>query len=128
MNLVKKGMLKCFSDGFILDLTIYEAVNVVWKEYYLLNKISMDTAAKFIEVLSKIFEVISVLSVKGLESEVFNIAVKHGLTIYDASYVTVAMRRKLTLVTDDKELRETVSHIVKTVTSDDLTKTQRLSP
>ena len=88
----------------------------------------MDTAAKFIEVLSKIFEVISVLSVKGLESEVFNIAVKHGLTIYDASYVTVAIRRKLTLVTDDKELRKTVSHIVKTVTSDDLTKTQRLSP
>lgn len=128
MNLVKKGMLRGFSDGFILDLTIYEAVNVVWKEYYLLNKISMDTAAKFIEVLSKIFEVISVLSVKGLESEVFNIAVKHGLTIYDASYVTVAIRRKLTLVTDDKELRKTVSHIVKTVTSDDLTKTQRLSP
>ena len=128
MNLVKKGMLRGFSDGFILDLTIYEAVNVVWKEYYLLNKISMDTAAKFIEVLSKIFEVISVLSVKGLESEVFNIAVKHGLTIYDASYVTVAMRRKLTLVTDDKELRETVSHIVKTVTSDDLTKTQHFSP
>ena len=128
MNLVKKGMLRGFSDGFILDLTIYEAANVVWKEYYLLNKISMDTAAKFIEVLSKIFEVISVLSVKGLESEVFNIAVKHGLTIYDASYVTVAIRRKLTLVTDDKELRKTVSHIVKTVTSDDLTKTQRLSP
>jgi len=128
VNLVKKGMLRGFSDGFILDLTIYEAVNVVWKEYYLLNKISMDTAAKFIEVLSKIFEVISVLSVKGLESEVFNIAVKHGLTIYDASYVTVAIRRKLTLVTDDKELRKTVSHIVKTVTSDDLTKTQRLSP
>jgi len=128
VNLVKKGMLRGFSDGFILDLTIYEAANVVWKEYYLLNKISMDTAAKFIEVLSKIFEVISVLSVKGLESEVFNIAVKHGLTIYDASYVTVAMRRKLTLVTDDKELRETVSHIVKTVTSDDLTKTQHFSP
>jgi len=128
VNLVKKGMLRGFSYGFILDLTIYEAANVVWKEYYLLNKISMDTAAKFIEVLSKIFEVIDVLSVKGLESEVFNIAVKHGLTIYDASYVTVAMRRKLTLVTDDKELRETVSHIVKTVTSDDLTKTQHLSP
>ena len=128
MNLVKKGMLRGFSYGFILDLTIYEAANVVWKEYYLLNKISMDTAAKFIEVLSKIFEVIDVLSVKGLESEVFNIAVKHGLTIYDASYVTVAMRKKLTLVTDDKELRKAVSHIVETLTSGDLTKTRQLSP
>ena len=127
MNLVKKGMLRDFSYGFILDLTIYEAANVVWKEHYLLNKISMDTAAKFIEVLSKIFEVIDVLSVKGLESEVFNIAVKHGLTIYDASYVTVAMRKKLTLVTDDKELRKAVSHIVETLTSDDLTKTRQLS-
>ena len=117
-------MLKGLSDGFILDLTIYEAANVVWKEHYLLNKISIDTAAKFIEVLSKIFEVIGVLSVKGLESEVFNIAVKHGLTIYDASYVAVAVRRKLTLVTDDKELRKKASHIVKTITSDNLTKTQ----
>jgi predicted nucleic acid-binding protein len=34
VNLVKKGGLKPLAEGATLDLTIYEALNAVWKEHY----------------------------------------------------------------------------------------------
>jgi len=85
----------------------------VWKEHAVLKKIDEQTAAKFIEVLGDVFRVIRMLSAVGLEDEVFKIASEENITVYDASYLCLAIKNKLTLVTDDRKLREASSKIRK---------------
>jgi predicted nucleic acid-binding protein len=51
VNLVKKGCLKPLAEGATLDLAIYEALNAVWKEHYLLRRLDEETAKKLLGVM-----------------------------------------------------------------------------
>jgi len=121
VNLVKKGIVKPFVEGVTLDLAIYESISAVWKEYVLLNRIDGETALRFVSIISRVFEAMEVTSISGLESEVFKLASKENLTVYDASYLCVAVRRRLTLVTDDWKLRSIASKYTRVLASGDLT-------
>jgi len=121
VNLVKKGIVKPFVEGVTLDLAIYESINAVWKEYVLLKRIDEETALRFVSIISRVFEVMEVTSMSGLESEVFKLASKENLTVYDASYLYVSVGRKLTLVTDDWKLRSIASKYTRVLASGDLT-------
>ncbi|MEM1732199.1 MAG: type II toxin-antitoxin system VapC family toxin [Desulfurococcaceae archaeon] len=121
LNLVKRGELRVFLGGHTLDLAIYEVANAVWKECYLLGKIKIETAYKVIELISGIFNVLNLHSVKGFEKEVMDIAVKEGVTFYDASYMYIAMRNKLTLVTDDRKLMSAARKYVNVTTTNEIT-------
>ncbi len=120
VNLVKKGRVKPLAKGATIDLALYESLNAVWKEYRLLGRIDEETALRFVDIISDVFSVIEVLSVRGLEREVFKLAARDGLTVYDASYLYVAMKNGYTLVTDDKELRNKASKYVETASSNEL--------
>ncbi|MEM3974716.1 MAG: type II toxin-antitoxin system VapC family toxin, partial [Ignisphaera sp.] len=87
---------------------------------YLLGKIKIETAYKVIELISGIFNVLNLHSVKGFEKEVMDIAVKEGVTFYDASYMYIAMRNKLTLVTDDRKLMSAARKYVNVVTTSEI--------
>jgi len=121
VNLVKKGIVKPFVEGVTLDLAIYESINAVWKEYVLLKRIDEETALRLVSIISRVFEVMEVTSMSGLESEVFKLASKENLTVYDASYLYVSVGRKLTLVTDDWKLRSIASKYTRVLASGDLT-------
>ncbi|MEM2820015.1 MAG: type II toxin-antitoxin system VapC family toxin [Candidatus Bathyarchaeia archaeon] len=58
---------------------------------------------------------------RGSEKEVLEIAIKEGITIYDASYIYIAVRNKLTLVTDDKKLINTAKKYTNAVTTTEIT-------
>jgi len=120
VNLVKRGIVTPFAYGVTIDLALYETLNAIWKEYKLLRKIDRNTALTFIDVIKDVFNVIRVVSIRGLEKEVFNIASKENLTIYDASYIYIAKRDKLILVTDDRKLEEKASKYVRVVSSKEL--------
>lgn len=119
VNLVKKGVVKFFSIGSTIDLALYESINAVWKEYKLLKRFDKNIALEFIKILGDIFNIIDTFSIKSLEKEVFEIASKEGLTIYDASYIAIAEKNNLILVTDDHVLMKKASNYVKTMNSSD---------
>jgi predicted nucleic acid-binding protein len=48
-----------------------------------------------------------------------------GLTVYDASYLVLAQRGGLTLVTEDAKLRKMAGETVKAVSLVELTQTQK---
>ncbi len=121
LNLVKKGEIRIFARGCTVDLAIYEVINAVCKEYYLLKKIRVETAYRLIELLSKILSVLDLHTIRGSEKEVLDIAVKEGITIYDASYIHIAARNKLTLVTDDKKLAEIARKFTRVATTTEIT-------
>jgi len=79
-----------------------------------------NTALLFLDVISSIFNVINLISIRGVEREVFNLASKENLTIYDASYLYIAMKNKFTLITDDRRLGDKASKYIKVITSSEL--------
>ncbi len=113
VNLVKRGILRVLGQGSTIDLARYEALNAVWKEYLLLKQIDRETMLEFADILSKIFDIIRIENIQGNEREVIELAAREKLTIYDASYLLLAIKKNLILVTDDEELKRKASKYVK---------------
>jgi len=120
VNLVKKGCLRPLADGVTLDLAIYEALNAVWKEYAVLQRIDAETAVSLIEILEEVFTIIPLESIKTMKPRYSSLRLKKNLTIYDSSYVYVALKKELILITDDKKLARKASHYTKVKESKDL--------
>ncbi|MEM2026439.1 MAG: type II toxin-antitoxin system VapC family toxin, partial [Candidatus Bathyarchaeia archaeon] len=116
-----RGNVKVFAKGCTIDLAIYESINAVWKECYMLKRIRVEVAYGLIELLSNIFNVLDLYTMRGSEKEALEIAIKEGITIYDASYIHIAARNKLTLVTDDKRLINTAKKYTNVITTTEIT-------
>jgi|UniRef100_A0A7C3WTU1 Predicted nucleic acid-binding protein, contains PIN domain len=124
VNLVKRGSLKPLGGGASLDLAVYESLNAVWKEHVLQSRVDAGTARGLVEVLTGVFSVIPLESIRGFELEVYELAYREGLTVYDAAYLYVALREHLTLVSDDRKLLERASRHVRTARTADILKQQ----
>jgi predicted nucleic acid-binding protein len=107
--------------GYIQWLTIYETLNALWKEVHLLRTIPEDRVLEFAETLERLFGFMKVLDVRGLERGALEVAVKLGVTVYDSSYIVLAKRYGLTLVTEDHGLKAKAQRVVKCVSVDELT-------
>ena len=117
LRLKRIGVL---AGNYIQELTIYEVLNALWKETYVLRKMSRKEAESLLDVFIQLLSYLKVLDLRGLESEVFKIAVETGLNVYDASYLALARRKKLTLVTEDVKLRNVASTMIQAVSLDEL--------
>ena len=90
----------------LLDLTLYEVCNGLWKESAKLNRIDAFTASELCyyskEVAKRCAKVhsISELDVRS----VIEIALESGLTFYDSSYIELARELNASLATEDKEI------------------------
>jgi len=90
------------------------------KEYKRLKRLDEETASSFIKVISDALSLIRMDLIKGPENEVFDLAYKDGLTIYDASYLHASMKMQAALITDDRKLKEKVSKYVKVLSMEQL--------
>ncbi|BBE42744.1 Conserved Archaeal protein [Conexivisphaera calida] len=117
LNLTKRGLAKIFMNGSTLNLAYYESLNAVWKEFALLKRIDEETALEYVRVLDMVFEALEKEDIEGYEMDIFRLASNEGLTVYDASYLFLAIRRRSTLVTDDDELQDKASKYVKVMSS-----------
>jgi predicted nucleic acid-binding protein len=117
LRLKRIGVL---AGNYIQELTIYEVLNALWKETYDLRKMSIKEAESLLDVFIQLLSYLKVLDLRGLESEVFKISIETGLNVYDASYLALAHREKLTLVTEDVKLRNVASTMIQAVSLDEL--------
>lgn len=102
MELLKgKISFDFLSNVYILDLTVYEIGNVLWKDNKISNKIKdpVETMENFLNIIKK-FNLISKIDYV----KVLKIAIERDLTFYDSAYVYVAEENNLTLITYDEEL------------------------
>ncbi len=103
-------------SNYIQWLTIYEVINGLWKEARLIKSITTEDVITMIRVLRDVTKYMNVLSPQGCEEEILKTALKLGITAYDASYAVLAKNNDLTLVTEDKELREKAGDVVEVKT------------
>lgn len=119
---LKLKKLDILYESYIQQLTIYEALNAIWKETYLTKTLNPEEANKIINIIKDILEYVTILTISTKEAEIFKKAIELGITIYDASYIVLAEENNLTLVTEDKKLKEKAEKTVKTKTIKNLVK------
>jgi len=89
----------------ILDLTLYEACNVSWREHAELHKVSEEeavTACKAAEALSRYITLCSLADLDA--AEVMEVAAENGITFYDASYIALARKLKASIASEDRDI------------------------
>ncbi|MGH9909963.1 MAG: type II toxin-antitoxin system VapC family toxin [Nitrososphaerales archaeon] len=118
--MIRKGSeaLKVLSGQSILDLTIYEVGNSIWRLSYIEKKISNDQACAFLDSFLLLLQRMKIININGMEKSVKEFSMENGLTFYDASYLVVSKTHDLILVTDDKTLSKVALKHTKVESSD----------
>ncbi len=96
-------------------LTIYEVINTIWKETHLLRRLDLNEADSLLRDLIELIQEMIILEPRGLEQDILRIAVSKGVTVYDASYIAIAAKHGLTLVTEDQKLSRVARNVVNVV-------------
>lgn len=122
VHLLRLRNLRPLNNNYIQCLTIYEAINALWKEASLTNSISLEEAYEIVKILSDVIDVVKILSPHPCEREILATSSKLRITSYDASYVVLADKNNLTLVTEDSELRKRAREIIKVISVEDMLK------
>ena len=89
----------------VLDLTLYEIGNAIWKKMRADQKPLTDCIIIMQHVLI-ILKSMKSLNVLNVEQDVLTVADKYNMTYYDTAYMVVAMKNNLELVTDDKKMKK----------------------
>jgi len=121
--IIRKGpeSLKLTKGQNILDLTIYEVGNSIWRLTYLDRKITNAQACSLLDSFLRLTQQMQILRIDDIEKEhAKEISLKEGLTFYDSAYLVLAKDKNSMLVTDDATLRRVASKYVKAISSEDL--------
>ncbi len=106
-----------------ISLAYYEVGNALWRECFLLKRISRQEAETLIKQMYAIMGEMEVAALQGENSgnPILDSACRFNLTFYDSAYLAEAEKSKCTLVTDDKKLAAMAQKAgVKTLTSREL--------
>jgi predicted nucleic acid-binding protein len=94
-------------DERMLDLTVYEAANALWKVGVARDQLAESELDTAVDVLERLEAELRVKNVTGSGlTDTVAVAREHGLTVYDAAYLVAAERHQLTVVTEDSALRD----------------------
>ena len=88
----------------VLDLTLYELSNVVWKE----NRASGGDPEEAVERVKAITKLLSIMKIRRIDpgemAAIAENASRLSLTFYDSAYLTAALTANTTLVTEDTDI------------------------
>jgi len=116
ITLIEKNKLDALLEGWTIDLSFYELGNSVWKQVNLYKTLSMDDAKVVLDAFMLVYNRMNKIQEVDPQS-ILTVASQEGITFYDAAYLQAAKDKKVTLVTDDKKLKQASSKYVNTVTS-----------
>src|SRR3990172_9170246 len=105
---IVEGLLKnkkLLSDDQIVapELVLYEVSNAIWKHEHLLK--DLENGKPYLSIFFGLIEAgtIAILSPnEGLMQDSYSVAKRNGITVYDAVFVSLAIKLGLALRTYDK--------------------------
>jgi predicted nucleic acid-binding protein len=105
--LLNRDAIDVAFDERILDLTIYEAANALWKLGVARDQLTDAELNTALSVLERLENELQIENATGRTlTETVTVAEEHGLTVYDAAYLGTADRHQLIVVTEDSALRD----------------------
>ena len=100
LRTLKAEAAPLLKDQTILDLTIYELGNIIWKETK-----EKEEANERAKALEKIITIMQIHRINPNDiTPIAQNATRHRLTFYDSAYLTMAQKTNTTLVTEDQHL------------------------
>ena len=91
------------AGGYTVPLAMYELGNIVLKNSVLFHKYTSHESQELLKICETTLEKMIIVSPDDLQY-VYQIAVKFQLSFYDATYVCLAKKLNMSLVTLDKKL------------------------
>ena len=113
-----KGKIELLGGNYTVFLAKLELGNIVWKEVLLHKRINREEGLRLLSFISKVLNTMNLEDVNCKETE--EIAMDYGITFYDASYVWLARKLDLPLVTEDNKLRKAVERELKVLSVDEI--------
>jgi predicted nucleic acid-binding protein len=98
---LRKADLECHSP----DLLLLETCNALWK-HIIKGNLDIAVAREAVEALA--VAPISLWGAKPLFADAFELAWKTGRSVYDCTYLALAIRRELPLVTADRRFYDAI--------------------
>jgi predicted nucleic acid-binding protein len=120
--LIKKANVqttfRCLQNSLILDLTVYEVGNAIWRESSLAKFLTAEEA----KMLEKVAQIILSRTDKILNEDItfqkiMEIAKTEGLSFYDSSYIYFAKQKNIKLITEDQTLKDKAQKYVEAQTT-----------
>ena len=97
-----RGGILDYSDHLcVLDLTLYEVGNVIWKEY---KRGFIKDIESMVDLFEEFLSSVSIMSIRSSLGEILSLAIGEDLTFYDASYLYMSRKLGYKLVTEDSKL------------------------
>lgn len=106
--------------GYTCSLVRYELGNILITETRVRKTMTEDVQKRLLPLMMNSLNFMSFVALKGEESRIVEVAMKYGLSFYDASYVYAARKASAVLVTEDGKLARKIGDYVKTVSADKL--------
>ena len=123
--LIKKANVQttfqCLQSSLVLDLTVYEVGNALWRESTLAKFLTPEEA----KTLEKVAQIILSRTDKILNEDItfqniMEIAKTEGLSFYDSSYIYFAKQKNIKLITEDQTLKAKAQKYVEAQTTNAL--------
>jgi predicted nucleic acid-binding protein len=96
------------------ELFVAEAANALWKSV----RRELRTLEDGVEMFGNLMEVpIELHRLRDLATPALDLAVRRGITVYDALYVALALREAMPLFTADVKLASAVEDLIEVVTA-----------
>jgi predicted nucleic acid-binding protein len=123
--LIKKANVQttfqCLQRSLVLDLTVYEVGNALWRESSLAKFLTPEEAKS----LEKVAQIILSRTDKILNEDItfqniMEIAKTEGLSFYDSSYIYFAKQKNIKLITEDQTLKAKAQKYVEAQTTNSL--------
>jgi|SRR5271157_2153368 len=98
------------------DLARYEIGNILITERHLRKTVSETEQIDLLSIIARSLKLMVALNVSGHEQDIVDLAIKYGLSFYDASYTYLAKRNNAVLVTEDAKLAKKIRAYVEVAT------------
>ena len=106
INAVKLKNIDVLVDNYVVDLTIYEVFNALWKEFRFIKILIKEKVYELAKTYVNLLDLMKIIHIYPNDvAKILDIALATGLTVYDASYIHTARKHKLVLVTEDQKLK-----------------------
>ncbi|MGB9728635.1 MAG: type II toxin-antitoxin system VapC family toxin [Thermoprotei archaeon] len=101
-----KKALSLGEEAATVDIALAEVLNVLWKHVTLIGDLGRDDYKNAVQDLLKLWPKLEIFSTYELAAEAAQIAFEDRITIYDALYITTALKLGAKLITFDNKLKE----------------------
>ncbi|MFP3191203.1 MAG: type II toxin-antitoxin system VapC family toxin [Thermoproteota archaeon] len=107
---IKLVVLGVLGGNYTVKIAEYELSNIIWKEVSLFRRITKEEGIKLLLITKDILSTMNIEEID--EIKVGELAMDYNLTFYDASYLWLAIKKGIPLVSENEKLRKKAENIV----------------